>query len=312
MLNFNQLLKTIMKKLMLLSVTGMLILTSCVSKKEFTALEAKQKETQDLLNTATVKLNSCLSDKAAAMARMEGLQDQLADMRSTNQDLINTKGNLTTLTQKGAENLEKSLESLKEKDLKITRLQDALNRKDSVTLAIVTSLKKSVGISDPDIEINVEKGVVFISIADKLLFKSGSFIVTNEAKAVLAKVAKVVNSKPDFEAMVEAHTDNVPYNKGGVLLDNWDLSVKRATSVVRVLEELDVNPQQLIAAGRSSYVPLVANDTAENRAKNRRTRIVVLPKIDQFYKMVEEEMKALEAIDAKDPMKQEQKEKEQN
>ena len=297
---------------MLLSVTGMLILTSCVSKKEFTALEAKQKETQDLLNTATVKLNSCLSDKAAAMARMEGLQDQLADMRSTNQDLINTKGNLTTLTQKGAENLEKSLESLKEKDLKITRLQDALNRKDSVTLAIVTSLKKSVGISDPDIEINVEKGVVFISIADKLLFKSGSFIVTNEAKAVLAKVAKVVNSKPDFEAMVEAHTDNVPYNKGGVLLDNWDLSVKRATSVVRVLEELDVNPQQLIAAGRSSYVPLVANDTAENRAKNRRTRIVVLPKIDQFYKMVEEEMKALEAIDAKDPMKQEQKEKEQN
>ncbi len=277
---------------MLLSVAGMLILTSCVSKKEFMALETKHKETQDLLNSATVKLNSCLSDKAAAMARVETMKDQLSDLRKTNQDLIDTKGNLTTLTQKGAENLEKSLESLKERDLKITRLQDALTKKDSVTLAIVSSLKKAVGISDPDIEVNVEKGVVFISIADKLLFQSGSYNVTSRAKDVLAKVAKVINSKPNFEAMVESHTDNVPYKKG-VLIDNWDLSVKRATSVVRVLEELEVNPQQLIAAGRSSYVPLVENDTADNKAKNRRTRIVVLPKIDQFYEMVEEEMKNL-------------------
>jgi chemotaxis protein MotB len=281
-----------MRKLMLLSVAGMLILTSCVSKKEFMALETKQKDTQDLLNSATVKLNSCLSDNAASMARVEIMKDQLSDLRKTNQDLIDTKGNLTTLTQKGADNLEKSLESLKERDLKITRLQDALTKKDSVTLAIVSSLKKAVGISDPDIEVNVEKGVVFISIADKLLFQSGSYNVTTRAKEVLAKVAKVINSKPDFEAMVESHTDNVPYSKG-VLVDNWDLSVKRATSVVRVLEELQVNPQQLIAAGRSSYVPLVENDTASNKAKNRRTRIIVLPKIDQYYKMIEEEMKAL-------------------
>ena len=277
---------------MLLSVAGMLILTSCVSKKEFMALETKQKETQDLLNSATVKLNKCLTDEAASMARLETMKEQLADMRKSNQNLIDTQGNLTTLTQKGAENLEKSLESLKERDLKITRLQDALTKKDSVTLAIVSSLKKAVGISDPDIEVNVEKGVVFISIADKLLFKSGSYNVTSRAKEVLAKVALVINSKPNFEAMVESHTDNVSYSKG-VLIDNWDLSVKRATSVVRVLEELEVNPQQLIAAGRSSYVPLVENDTAENKAKNRRTRIVVLPKIDQFYAMVEEEMKNL-------------------
>jgi len=279
---------------MLLSVTAMFVLTSCVSKKEHMALKDQHKKTQDLLNSTTVKLNSCLSDKAAAQARVETMKDQLADLRKTNLDLIDTKGNLTTLTQKGAENLEKSLESLKERDLKITRLQDALTRKDSVTLAIVTSLKKAVGINDPDIEVNVEKGVVFISIADKLLFKSGSYNVTSKAKDVLAKVAKVINSKPNFEAMVEAHTDNVPYQKG-VLLDNWDLSVKRATSVVRVLESLEVNPQQLYAAGRSYHVPLVENDTAENRAKNRRTRIVVMPKIDQFYEMIEEEMKNLSA-----------------
>jgi len=272
----------------------MLVLTACVSKKDYLALQEKQKETQDLLNTATVKLNACLSDQAAANARLEGLKEQLADMRRSNEALIKSSQDLTELTSKGAQNLEKSLESLKERDLKITRLQDALTRKDSVTLAIVTSLKKEVGINDPDIEVNVEKGVVFISIADKLLFKSGSYNVTDRANEVLGKVAKVINSKPNFEAMVESHTDNVSYSKPP-LLDNWDLSVKRATSVVRVLESLGVNSQQLIAAGRSSYVPLVENDTAENRAKNRRTRIVVLPKIDQFYEMIEEEMKNLSA-----------------
>ena len=270
----------------------MLLLSSCVSKKEYAALEAKQKETQDLLNSATVKLNTCLADAAAANARAEALNERLADMRKTNDNLIQSNKDLTMLTSKGASNVEKSLESLKEKDLKISRLQDAMTKKDSVMLALVTSLKREVGINDPDIEINVEKGVVFISIADKLLFKSGSYNVTSRAEEILAKVAKVIKSKPNFEAMVEGHTDSVSYQKG-VLLDNWDLSVKRSTSIIRVLQELGVNPAQLIAAGRGEYVPLVSNDTAENRAVNRRTRIVVLPKIDQFYDMIEKEMKAL-------------------
>ena len=181
---------------------------------------------------------------------------------------------------------------MKEKDLKITRLQDAVNKKDSVTLAIVTSLKKEIGINDPDIEVNVEKGVVFISLSDELLFKSGSYIVTERAKEILGKVATVVNGKPDFECLVEGHTDSQAFQKG-VLLDNWDLSVKRSTSIVRVLESLDVNPERLIAAGRSYHVPLVDNETAANRAINRRTRIVVMPKIDQFYDMIEKEMKSM-------------------
>ncbi|MBP0902564.1 flagellar motor protein MotB [Mariniflexile gromovii] len=274
-----------MKKIFLLSVSAMLVLSSCVSKKQFTDLETKYKESQDLLNSATVKLNTCLEDRASATARAKALEEQVSDLRKSND-------NLQILSSKGASNIEKTLESIKEKDMKITRLQDALTKKDSITLAVVTSLKREVGINDPDIEINVEKGVVFISIADKLLFQSGSYNVTSKAKEVLAKVAKVVNSKPDFECMVEGHTDNVPYN-GGVLIDNWDLSVKRSTSIIRVLQTLGVNPAQLIAAGRADYVPLVENNSAENRAKNRRTRIVVLPKIDQFYDMVEKEMKNL-------------------
>lgn len=276
-----------MKKVLLLSLITFLTLSSCVSKQEFLALEQKQKETQDLLNSATVKLNSCLEEKAAATAKVTVLEDQVGDLRKNND-------NLQVLSAKGASNIERTLESIKEKDLKITRLQDALTKKDSVTLALVTSFKREVGINDPDIEVNVEKGVVFISISDKLLFKSGSYNVTDKAKVVLAKVAKVVNDKPDFECMVEGHTDDVPYSKG-VLIDNWDLSVKRSTAIIRVLETLNVSPGRLIAAGRSSYVPLVSNDTAENRATNRRTRIVVLPKLDQFYDLVEKEMKNLQA-----------------
>ncbi|MFV5703143.1 flagellar motor protein MotB [Flavobacterium sp. XS2P12] len=273
-----------MKKIVI-ALSVLALLTSCVSKKKYTDLEARNKETQDLLNSCTVKLNSCLEEKA-------GLAATAATLKEQNQGLISVSKDMTILSTKGAENIEKALESIKEKDLKISRMQDALTKKDSVTLAVVTSLKSAVGISDPDIEINVEKGVVFISIADKLLFKTGSYDVTDRAKSVLAKVAKVVNDKPDFECMVEGHTDSVPYNGSGILLDNWDLSVKRSTSIIRVLtNQLGVKPEQLIAAGRSSYVPLVANDSAENRARNRRTRIVVLPKIDQFYEMIEKEMK---------------------
>lgn len=280
-----------MKRLVATTLTLSMILTSCVSKKKFIELETKQKETQDLLNTTTVKLNSCLSEKDALSKEKSSLANQLEYLKQNNTDLINSSKELTVLTQKGAENLEKSLESLKEKDLKISRLQDALTKKDSVTLALVTSLKREVGFDDPDININVEKGVVMISIADNLLFKSGSYMVSNNAKNVLGKVAKVINSKPDFECMVEGHTDNVPI-KNNILLDNWDLSVKRATSIVRVLQEdFSVNPKQLIPAGRSFYIPLAENDSPANRAKNRRTKIIIMPKIDQFYEMVEKEMK---------------------
>lgn len=274
-----------MKKIFLLLTVATLTLTSCGAKKKIADLEAKNKECQDLLNSTTVKLNMCLSEK-------ETLSQQNDYLKKNNSELINNVGNMTTLTTQGAQNIEKALETIKEKDLKISRMQDALTKKDSVTLALVTSLKSSVGISDPDIEINVEKGVVFISIADKLLFKSGSYVVSERAKEVLAKVAKVVNDKPTFECMVEGHTDNIPFTGNAILLDNWDLSVKRSTAIVRVLvKELNVNPKQLIATGRGEFIPLVENTTSENRATNRRTRIVVLPKIDEFYEMIEKEMK---------------------
>ncbi len=274
-----------MKKIVLALSLVALLSTSCVSKKKFVALEAKNKEIQDLLNSCTVKLNICITEKDA-------LLNQIEFLKKNNDNLIQNMDNMTTLSTKGAQNIEKALENIKEKDLKITRMQDALTKKDSMTLALVTSIKSSVGMADPDIEVNVEKGVVFISIADKLLFKSGSYLVSERAKEVLAKVAKIINDKPTFECMVEGHTDNVPFIGNNILLDNWDLSSKRSTAIVRVLtNELKVNPKQLIAAGRGEFIPLVENNSVSNRAINRRTRIVILPKIDEFYEMIEKEMK---------------------
>ena len=278
-----------MKNFLILAACSSLLLTSCVTSKKYAELEGKQKSTQDLLNTATVKLNDCLSEKSGLSAENSTLKNQVSFLNATNGDLIKQIGDFTDLTIKGAENLEKSLESMKEKDVTINKLRDAITRRDSVNLALVQSLKGVLGdLNDTDIEVNVEKGVVFVSISDKLLFKSGSINVSSKAREVLGKIATVVNNKPDFEFLVEGHTDSQSINTD-CMKDNWDLSVLRATTVVRILQDdFGVAPERMTAGGRSQYIPKASNETAETRAKNRRTRIVVLPKLDQFYSMIEE------------------------
>ena len=273
-----------MKKFVLILLGG-LVMTSCVSNKKFRELQEQLKSTEDLLNTATVKLNSCLKDR-------ELLQSNNELLRKNNEGLLTNLGNMTMLTQKGADNLERSLERIKEKDLTIKNLRDAVTRRDSINLALVQSLKGVLGnLDDEDITVQVDKGVVYVSISDKMLFSSGSYNVTPRAREVLGKVAKVVNNKPDFEFMVEGHTDNVPI-KNTCIKNNWDLSVLRATAVVNILQnDFGVSPSRMTAAGRGEYVPVTSNSTPEGRAINRRTRIVVLPKLDQFYNMIEQGMK---------------------
>jgi chemotaxis protein MotB len=174
------------------------------------------------------------------------------------------------------------------KDAYIKDLQTAINRKDSLNLVLVMNLKGALGnIDDKDINIKIDKGVVYIDISDKMLFKSGRYEVTPKAKEVLGKVALVLASHPEIEFMVEGHTDNVPFHEG-VLIDNWDLSVKRATSVIRILQdEYHVPSARMTAAGRSEFVPVDSNFTEEGRAANRGTRIVILPQLDQFFKLLE-------------------------
>ncbi len=274
-----------MKRLSILTIGMALATASCVSKKKYAAMEENYNECSDKLSTAKVELADCLSKRDAQSKEIEYL-------KTTNYQLLENTSSLATLSKKEAENLERSLESIKEKDMQIKTMRDAINKKDSVTLALVTSLKGALGnLNDEDIQINVEKGVVYVSISDKLLFESGSYTVSSRARDVLGKVAKVVKAKPEIEIMVEGHTDDKPVSRPN-MVDNWDLSTKRATSVVRILQEdFSIDPKRMTAAGRSYYVPVSGNDSAEGRAANRRTRIIVLPKLDQFFGMIEDGMK---------------------
>jgi len=279
-----------MKRIILLSAISLSLLsTSCVSKKKFSELENDYNKVKNDLETTATKLSACKQDKKDMKAAYES---QIKTLENTNQALINTQDKIATISQKGAENLERSLESMKEKDLQIKTMRDAINKKDSVTLALVTSLKGALSdINDDDIQINVEKGAVFVSISDKLLFDSGKYSLSNQAKSVLGKVAKVVKDKDDFDFLVEGHTDTDPIATS-CISDNWDLSAKRAIAVVRVLQdEYNVDPKRMTAAARSKYVPVASNENPEGKARNRRTKIVVLPKLDQFFGMIENGMK---------------------
>lgn len=283
----------------IIALALIVLLGSCVSKKKYTAIKGSNETLLNKVDGLNRDLAACQKSLSEAEMRNANLQtsndhlrDQVSEMSVTNAALLANVGNMATLSAKEAENLEKSLENIREKDLQIRRMQDALTKKDSVTLALVVALKGSLGnLADEDIQVNVEKGVVFISINDNVLFKSGSTTINDKAKPVLAKVAQVVNNRPDMEFLVEGHTDDVPISRD-CYKDNWDLSVLRATSIVRLLQkDFNVDPARMTAGGRSQYVPLVANDSAENKARNRRTRIVVLPKMDEFYKMIEDGMK---------------------
>lgn len=270
-------------------------LFSCVSSKKFKAAQAQL----DSLNQAHSKLQGdfkiCEDDKAenarknaAYQSEIEALNKQLAFLKENNTTTLKQLEDLSVISSAQAESIKKSLENIGAKDAYIQDLQSAMARKDSLNMALVMNLKGAIGnLDDQDINVKVDKGVVFIDISDKLLFRSGSYVITDKAKEVLGKVAQVLKNQPELEYMVEGHTDDVSFSKG-VLVDNWDLSVKRATSVVRVLQkQYGIAPAQLTAAGRSEYVPIADNNTAQGRAANRRTRIVVLPQLDQFFKLLE-------------------------
>lgn len=285
-----------MKKI-LLSLTVVLLLSSCVSKKEYTALEASHQKTKDELLAVKTNLTKCIIEAEKKQTLSSGYQSKISDLEGTVVELQKDKkktlefvDNLTVLTKGANDNIKETLIQLSKKDQYIKYIRKAMTKKDSLNLAISYHLTKALkdGLDDKDIEINVEKTVVFISISDKLLFKSGSYDVTDKAYNVLAKVADVVNAQPSMDVMIEGHTDSQTI-KNDVLEDNWDLSAKRATSIARILQtKFKVTPGRLIAAGRSSYVPLVANDTPANRAKNRRTKIIIMPRLDQFFDLLEE------------------------
>src|ERR1700760_2039222 len=270
-------------------------LFSCVSQKKFKAEVAKA----DSLAAANAKLQADLkncndltaSDATARAALQKQLDDanKQVDFLKQNHDVtLKQLQDLSVISSSQAESIKKSLDNIGSKDSYIQNLQAELAHKDSLNMALVMNLKGAIGnMDDKDINIKVDKGVVYIDISDKLLFKSGSWDVNEAAKEVLGKVATVLKAQPDIEFMVEGHTDNKQFVRPN-LEDNWDLSVKRATSVVRILQkQYGLDPAHITAAGRGEYQPVAGNDTEEGRAANRRTRIVILPQLDQFFHLLE-------------------------
>lgn len=286
-----------MKKIIVITVLSSLLFTSCVSKKKYTSLQDELTQSEQELVTVTANLQKCLVSKKGSSTKASALKDQIDllnnqinSLERQNKNSLQQVDNLTVLTQGASDNIKTVIAQLSEKDKYINGIRAAMTKKDSLNLAVAFHLKRELaaGIQDEDIQIDVEKTVVYISLSDKLMFASGGTVVSPKAREILGKVATVINSKPDMQVMVEGHTDSVSINTA-CIKDNWDLSAKRATAVVRVLQDVyKIDPSRLVAAGRSEFVPLESNDTTEGRARNRRTKIIILPKLDQFFEILEQ------------------------
>ena len=285
-------------------------LSSCgISKKQYEGLQIELDLANKQLGECGESINDYLNQLAECEKSKEGLrgqmnvsdnnlkirEEQIADLKEQIEDIRKQRDkqstqmdDLTVLTQSASDNIKETLSQLEGKDKYIKVLQAAKTRADSINLALAVNLKGVLadGINDQDIEVKVDKTVVFVNLSDKMLFQSGETRMTPKAYDVLKKIALIVQDRPDLEVMVEGYTDDRPISKPGIL-DNWDLSVKRATSVVRVLQKnYGVDPNRLIAAGRGQYNALAGNDTPDGRSMNRRTRIIILPKLNQFYDLL--------------------------
>ncbi|MGY6744074.1 MAG: OmpA family protein [Cecembia sp.] len=281
-----------MKKLILFSVALATLAVSCVSKKKYVELQNDLFRTEATLAETRSEKEAIEAEKRVLEDRMGRIQARVDEynarinsLRSENDAMFSLDGK-TPMSRNTKQKLEATLAKVNQEDL-----ANAKTMEDSVNLAISYNLKKSISDGSPeqdeDISISVDKTVVMINVSDRLLFNTGSYQVSRNADGLLKKLADVINAEPSVEVMIEGHTDPRSI-RTGVLQDNWDLSVKRATSIVRILEnKYQVEPQKLIAAGRASYVPVVDNDSPENMAKNRRTRIVIIPDLDKFFAMIE-------------------------
>jgi chemotaxis protein MotB len=275
-----------MKKFSILVLTALFTL-SCVSKKKYVALQQENGEIKSELTKTKVEKEDLEAKFAEIQARIDTYNAKINSLTEENDAQLVTVGDDLVISNDVRKKMNETL-----KKVDPAALAEAKTLKDSMNLAVGYNLRQSMDTSDmnedEDIAINIDETVVMISISDKMLFNSGSYRVSNKADGILKKLADVINSEESLEVMVEGHTDNKTMVPGAAVKDNWDLSVLRATSVVKKLQnDFNVAPEKLIAAGRSFYQPLVDNDTKENRSKNRRTRIIILPNINKFFAMME-------------------------
>ena len=283
-----------MKRILSVTLLAATVLTSCVSKKKYVALEDDYNNTRSNLQQTQV-------EKERLEERLNAIEQRVADYNSRINSLTEDNERMlemNDLTAMSKSNKQKMRQTLEKVDP--AKLSGAETLEDSINLAVAYNLESQIsGGSSDDVDITVDKTVVMINVSDKLLFRSGSHRVSRDAYPLLEKLADVINSEPAMEVMVEGHTDSQTMVENSYIQDNWELSVRRATAIVRLLQDrFKVEPEKLIAAGRSSYKPVAENDTRENRALNRRTRIVILPNLDKFLALLDSEQSAAQPVDA--------------
>ena len=277
-----------MKTLKLVSVISLIFLSACIRQKKFLDMINNYNSCKDDLKTVQSNVLVLENSLANEKNNTNAMEQQLEYFKSTNTNLLQRLSDLSVINISGAESIKKSLDALNQQNKYIKDLTSSMQRKDSLNLVLVMNLKRSLDVfDDEDIKIEVKKGVVYISLSDRMLFKSGSFKINNQAEDVLGKIAKIVNDHKELDVLVEGHTDNVPISTE-CIMDNWDLSVKRATSIVRLMQsKFGVLPERMTAGGRSEYIPKETNTTEKGKALNRRTEIIILPKLDQFFELLE-------------------------
>ena len=290
-----------MKKISIFLVAA-LALSSCVTKKKFQATQSAKDKLEMSLRQTTSDLAECekkfgqkssdydgLSDELAkAKAKIEELNKEITYQKSANGKLLDQMAALSIISKEGAASIKQSLETIDKQRGEISSLNSQIRSKDSLNLVLVMNLKRSLSdVNDTDVNVKVDKGVVLNSLSDNMLYKSGSYEISPKAGNVLEKISKVINDYKTFDVLIEGNTDNIPIT-GNCMVDNWDLSVKRATSVARSLQKsYNVDPSRIIAGGRSEYNSKVPNDTKANKSANRRTEIIIMPKLDEFFKLLE-------------------------
>ena len=282
-----------MKKISLLLAFAF-IATSCVSKKKYVELDQRYTNTKGNLQRTTLEKEELEAKFAKIEKRVDNYNAKINSLKGINSTLKEENDVKLDMVQGAV--ISNSMKVKMRKTLAnvdATELAEAKTLKDSMDLAVSYKLQKSINVPElqnsDDINVNIDKTVVMISISDKMLFRTASYKVNSKAYKTLKKLAEIIKSEPSMDVMIEGHTDSRKIHND-VIQDNWDLSVKRATSIVRILEKkYGVNPNRLIASGRGSSLPLVDNKTSANRARNRRTKIIILPNLDKFFGLLAEE-----------------------
>ena len=272
---------------------GALLMTGCVSKKNLESCQAELKNCQTENRELTGSYQNTKEQLAAAQARMASLSDQLAEQQKAYKALQQSLDKSLANTSANSVNISKLVDQINESNQYIRHLVEVKSKSDSLNMVLTNNLTRSLSKEElKEVDVQVLKGVVYISLADNMLYKSGSYEISERAEETLSKIAKIIMDYKDYDVLIEGNTDNVPVNTKAASMknirNNWDLSALRASSVVQYLQNrFGVAPKRLTAGGRGEYNPVASNDTEVGKQRNRRTQIIITPKLDQFMDLID-------------------------